>query len=639
LATLLGVAWLAYAPGLAGGFLFDDFVNLDALGATGPVDDWPTFWRYITSGVADPLGRPLSLLSFLVDARDWPADPAPLLRTNLLIHLTNGALLFALLRQLERAISSAARHSDWVALLAAAAWLLHPLFVSTTLYIVQREAMLPATFTLLGLLGYCHGRQRFDAGSLRVGTAWMVGAIGAGTVLSMLCKANGLLLPLLAWILDAGIYQGKGNAVASRPLRTIRWALLILPSVAVAAYLATQLPQLTTVPVGRSWTIAQRALTEGRVLLDYLALLVAPRVISTGLYNDAYVASTGIFQPWQTLPALAAVGGLLWLAIASRARWPRLSIALLFFLGGHVLESTVIPLELYFEHRNYLPAMLLAWPVAAACLQPSPRRWRLVGYALWLGLLWFVLWQRAGLWGQQDTMYAVWAKANPDSPRAIATAAMVDAGNGKAAKARANLDLAWRRRPDELQLGLNYVDAACRLDGLHPAEIARVDRMLAITRRGDSLLAKWLSGAIDTAEARACPGLALPVVERWAAIATQNRTLGSPAQRSKLLEPLFAKIDLARGRPASALRHFDAALVAAPAPDLAAGQAAMLAAAGYYDFASRHLDLYDALPKRATSAPGMPTVHAWVLERQGYWNFELADLRRRIQAARREAPP
>ena len=98
LAALLLIAGLCYLPGLNGGFLFDDFVNLDALGKRGPIDNAPAFWRYITSGTADPTGRPLALLSFLIDARDWPADPAPFLRTNLLLHLLNGVLLFALLR-------------------------------------------------------------------------------------------------------------------------------------------------------------------------------------------------------------------------------------------------------------------------------------------------------------------------------------------------------------------------------------------------------------------------------------------------------------------------------------------------------------------------------------------------------------
>ena len=94
LAVLLIGAWSAYHPGLSGGFQFDDFANLPVLGATGPVDDWATFWRYITSGNADPTGRPVALLSFLVDARNWPADPRPFLRTGIVLHLVNGVLLF-----------------------------------------------------------------------------------------------------------------------------------------------------------------------------------------------------------------------------------------------------------------------------------------------------------------------------------------------------------------------------------------------------------------------------------------------------------------------------------------------------------------------------------------------------------------
>ena len=78
----------------------------------GAIDNWPAFWRYITSGSADPTGRPLSLLSFLVDARNWPADPAPLLRTNVLLHLLNGALLFVLLRQLGRRLDGASARTD-----------------------------------------------------------------------------------------------------------------------------------------------------------------------------------------------------------------------------------------------------------------------------------------------------------------------------------------------------------------------------------------------------------------------------------------------------------------------------------------------------------------------------------------------
>ncbi len=93
----VALALAAYWPGLHGGFLFDDFANLPALGSSGPIDNWPAFWRYITSGTNDPFGRPLTLLTFLLDAHDWPADPFPFKRTSLILHLANGALLALLL--------------------------------------------------------------------------------------------------------------------------------------------------------------------------------------------------------------------------------------------------------------------------------------------------------------------------------------------------------------------------------------------------------------------------------------------------------------------------------------------------------------------------------------------------------------
>ncbi|WP_199096393.1 hypothetical protein [Dyella sp. ASV21] len=61
---LVVITIAAYIPGLHGPFLFDDFANLPSLGANGPIRDWPAFWRYITSGTADPTGRPLSPVSY-----------------------------------------------------------------------------------------------------------------------------------------------------------------------------------------------------------------------------------------------------------------------------------------------------------------------------------------------------------------------------------------------------------------------------------------------------------------------------------------------------------------------------------------------------------------------------------------------
>ena len=46
----------------------------------------------------------------------------------------------------------------WIALIASGIWLLHPYFVSTTLYVVQRMAQLATLFTLIGIIGYLKAR-------------------------------------------------------------------------------------------------------------------------------------------------------------------------------------------------------------------------------------------------------------------------------------------------------------------------------------------------------------------------------------------------------------------------------------------------------------------------------------------------
>jgi protein O-mannosyl-transferase len=634
LAALLLAAWLAYLPGLAGGFLFDDFVNLPALGKYGAINDGPAFWRYLTAGNADPTGRPLSLLTFLLDARDWPADPAPFLRSNLVLHLANGALLFVLLRQLGRHLDGMSARTDAAALLGAGMWLLHPLLVSTTLYIVQREAMVPATFTLLGLIAYVHGRG-LHATRPRAGEAWMLLGIGLGTLLALLSKANGILLPVLALVLEATVLRtGTDHAPAARHrLRQLRWLLLVLPTLVVAAYLASFLPRLGEALAYRPWTIGERLLTEPRVLLDYLQLLVVPRVLSTGLYNDAYVASTGLLQPPSTLLALAVVLALVAVAFAARRRAPALAAALLFFFAGHLLESTVIPLELYFEHRNYIPAMLLFWPLARSlCAWRVSVRLRTALAIVLLAFLAAVTWQRATLWGQPEQLALLWAAQSPQSSRAQATAASFEARAGRTHAAMQRLQPLWRERPHDLQLALNYTNAACAARGVTREEVAAVEVALRHATEGDQLVHVWLGRALDTAVGNACPGLDLDTVERWLAAAQANPRLAAMPGRQQDLHSMAGRLALARGDAGLARTAFNRALAAWPTPQAAGMQAAMLATGGHYRHALGHLDFFESLDGSwASAGEGMPRLHAWVLARQGYWPRELAQLRRKLE--------
>lgn len=636
--ALLALAAACYWPGLDGTFLFDDFVNLNALGTQGPIDDGAALARYLTAASGDPIGRPLSLLSFLIDARDWPADPAPFLRTNLVLHLLNGALLFVLLRRLGGLLVTGgrgdARAAEWSAAIGMGAWLLHPLLVSTTLYIVQREAMLPTLFTVLGLLAYLRGRERHAIDG--TGLGWIALGIGACGVLATLSKANGVLLPLLVLALEATVLRAVPTLAddlrASRRLRGWLLFWLGLPLLVVTGYLASQAWHLFEPMSTRPWTRGERLLTQPRILLDYLSLLLVPRTVTAGLFNDGIRTSTGLLTPWTTLPAILGIAALVALAVFARRRAPALSAALAFFFVGHLLESTVIPLEMYFEHRNYLPAMLIFWAIAwwAAHAAGLGRLRPYVAVAA-IALLASTLRSRAELWSQPVLQAKLWALAAPESARAQSHASMLEISAGEPLQAVARMRTAWEANPASLQVALNYANSACEVDGLTREDLAGLARTFARTPDNGTMVPRWLEKAVTIAATRQCDGLGLDDVDGFAAGALRNPAINAiPGRRMDLLS-VRGMVALEQQEPARALALFDRALEEHPNPSTAARQSAALASRGWPSLGLRHLDHWDTLEHRRPKArPGMEMLRDWVYEKQHYWENEEQVLRQRM---------
>lgn len=657
IAVLIALAWLVYHPGLKGSFLFDDFANLPALGAEGPVHSAAALVRYLTSGKADPTGRPLSLLSFLVDARNWPASPWPFKRTNLVIHIINGLLLYALIGRLMNArlgdISANRRQLQWrlpaACAVAAGMWLLHPLFVSTTLYIVQREAMLACAFVMLGLIAWLRGRQHLLHGQRSTGLAWMVFGLTGCTALAMLCKANGALLPALAMTLEgvwlAGTTEDPDSYTASSQAsyRKAYRALVLLPTLLLAAYLLYEGWHGITHGISstRPWTLTQRLLTEPRILLDYLRLLWVPQLYTPGLFNDQIQASSSLLHPATTLLALIAIIALITTAWFWRRRAPALATAVLFFFVGQAMESSTLGLELYFEHRNYLPAIMMFWPLAlwlcglnqdaTSPAKASGKDWQVLKACLAIGLILGLGWmcrQRASLWGNTAEQSLLWARLNPDSPRAQAMAAGTEIGLGRPESARRRMLTALRRHPDELQLAFNLADAECAEGILRSDGSNAMRKAITATTNPGVLMTQGLDEAIDRATSGTCKGLDLAMVDDWLKAAATNSAVTQPAGRRQDWLYLRGRVALARGRADEALQWFDQALDAQVRPGAALRQAALLGEHGFPSQGLHHLDHYSTVANQAQPPPfGMPRVHAWVLEEQGYWTRDLAHLR------------
>ena len=260
-----------------------------------------------------------------------------------------------------------------------------------------------------------------------------------------------------------------------------------------------------------------------------------------------------------------------------------------------------------------------------------------------LALLAATTWQRATLWADQPRMAGLWAAANPGSSRAIATQALFHMQARRPDLAMAVLSLPWQRRPHDLQLAFNYIDAACMARGPSGPDTRAVERALRNNLEGGPLVFDWLNDKLDAVRAGTCRGVSLDNVERWARAALENPRASRMPGRRQDLHSILGRVALARGDATAALGEFRAALDASPTPDAAAQQSALLASRGHPGAGLSLLDHYAALESRREPPAGwnMPRLHQWVLQRQRYWPNEFARLRREMRAdlAAKEATP
>ena len=628
-ATAACLLLACYLPGLHGTFLFDDAANLPNLGAYGPVDNGAVFLRYITSGHADPTGRPLSLLSFLIDARDWPADPFAFKRTNLILHGLNAALVCLVLAWMGRIQGLPHARADVSAVLAAMVWALHPFFVSTVLYVVQREAMLPATFTLLGLLCWLRARDR-DQARPTTSWTWLILGVGGCTALATLSKANGLLLPLLVLACEATLPPSAATFRAK-----LRWTVLP-PAIAVIAYVAwTAVAAIGQGPIAiRGWSVWQRLMTEPSVLLDYLAQLWLFKPTDSSLFHDGVNAAASLWSPWYTLPSIIACGALLVAGWMHRRRHPYLSVAILFFFAGHLVESSSLALELYFDHRNYLPAMPMFWALAVIV---TGHRYRLlcrIAATIVVSAISVMTFSNTTLWGQPLAQATEWAERHPESARAQAYAVQMDMGAGRIALARQRIDAASARFASEPQIAVNLIDVHCATGGLAPGDIEYAQRTFRLVQREPGpLLLNWFTRTVGSQDLTGCQGLSDEALGGILSAAEENPRIAAIPGRRQDIDHIRGLIALDRGNPETALAWFNRALAEYQNPAAALEQAASLGSASDPALGLAHLEYFSHLPASARHriSDGMPWVHDYVLEKQRYWDGEITHLSKALE--------
>jgi hypothetical protein len=463
LLVLLGVLVLTgglYGLGLNGPFLLDDFTNLSAIATDGGVTSLDDLLRYMFSVSGTDFSRSLARLSFVVSDQYWPSLPYDFKLTNIAIHLINGLLIALLmLRLLPLWLDKLT--AERVALLCATLWLLHPLHVSTTLYVVQRMTQLMLLFLLLSLLFYILFRNARTYSGAAV--ALLCSALTA--ICSVLSKENGAVVLALFPLLEFyGLQQQPSRfQTLSRRLACCLGLIFVVVLGAAAVYKFSGYDS-------RFYSLWERLQIQGWVLFEYIRYIVVPGSEGMSIFHDDVEWN----MYWHGLEGKGwfwlfhlGIGLISWRFFRSHRI---IILGLLWFYLCHLIESTIIPLELMFEHRNYLASIGLLL-IVAYCVDIAASRLKskmlpvaalvlIITPVIYLSIQ---LAHRSALWSDYRILVHKWAVEHPDSLRAQYAQIFLMAQDGFVIKALEQ-SLAQEQVFGDLTLPLYRIQLQCEMD-------------------------------------------------------------------------------------------------------------------------------------------------------------------------------
>ncbi len=344
-----------YSNSFYGEWHFDDFVNIvDNPYVQINKFSWETIKHCVYGLEQERPSRPLAYLSFALNYHFDGENVFGYHLVNFIIHYLAAVFLFLFIYntlQLPLQREKYATIAYPVAMLSTFLWAVNPVHVTAITYIVQRMASMAALFYIMSMYFYLKARTNTK---LIYSIAFFIfsGLCGLAAILT---KENAAMLPASIFLYDLFLIQGLNK---DNIKRFSKFAALPFVAILVTGFIYTDFTAILQQYNLRDFTMVQRLLTEPRVILFYLSLLFYPINSRLTLLYDIDV-SRSLFQPWTTIPAILLIAIIIGFASYIARKRPLISFCIIFYFLNHIIEGSIFSLELIFEHRNYLPSMLL----------------------------------------------------------------------------------------------------------------------------------------------------------------------------------------------------------------------------------------------------------------------------------------
>jgi len=399
---------------------------------------------------------------------------------NIIIHCINALLVFALSSLLLKRINTQSnstnspKETSWLAYGISLMYAIHPINLTSVLYIVQRMTSLSTLFSLASIILYLLARNQ----SLQQASCWRTPSLLFFASLSCLTmalfsKENAILIPLIILLIELTLYSNnKPWCYFQKLSKTLQISLLTaIVTISITCLLWAidyALPGFNT----RPFSMLERVLTEFRVLCFYISLILIPRINDFGLFHDDIPLSSSLFEPFTTITSIIFIVGLLITAFYYRKKNSLFSLGIGWFFIGHLLESTFFPLEIAHEHRNNLPSIGIL--LAAASLIPGPalsNKKILLGFIFIALILGSTTWLRAKQWGDYQSLAYYEAAHHPNSPAAQALLSNAANQAGDIEVATQAIKRAMELEPNETAYAMHHQNILAIYDKPIPLEL------------------------------------------------------------------------------------------------------------------------------------------------------------------------